>query len=109
MRAKPMTSIPSWFVRVGGAGGLAVAILIACAIDLRPSDWDTYSLNVPFRQQEGFGLCAAACVQMWRLFCGWPDNITQAEILQYMDGVGGVLATQIAGGATTSHAPATPT
>jgi hypothetical protein len=85
-------------VRAAGAAGLAVVVLVACSITIGPDDWDSLSLGVPFRQQEGFALCSAACVQMWRLYCGWPNNLTQAEIYLYLGGLAGVRVDDIAYG-----------
>jgi hypothetical protein len=93
-----MRSISSWSVRAAGAAGLAVVVLVACSISIGPDDWDSLSLGVPFRKQDGIGFCGAACVQMWRLYCGWPNNLTQAEIFLYMGGLAGVSAADIAYG-----------
>lgn len=78
--------------------GAAVLAIVACSITIGPDDWDSLSLGVPFRQQESSFYCAAACVQMWRLYCGYPDNMTQSNIYTYMGGNSGVSGAAIANG-----------
>jgi hypothetical protein len=55
-------------------------VFAACSI---PADSDI-KLGVPYREQEQYNYCAAACVQMWRIYDGLPDNTSQQAIFNYM-------------------------
>lgn len=59
---------------------LLLVLLEACSL---PANSEI-KLGVPYRAQEQYNYCAAACVQMWRLYDGLPDDTTQQAIFNYM-------------------------
>ena len=63
---------------------LPLLSLVACNI---PED-EAVKLGVPYRGQEQFNYCAAANVQMWRLYHGYP-SVSQQSIFNWMGNLPG--------------------